>query len=150
MTAVGTPGFKTVTNIRKSPNGNLLFVGSRQVQGWAFMLDGQGTLLWDLLHGDDSGKNWFYDAAFTQGGIMFAGYTNVTDGSQEKGWVVKASPSGTVNGELQFGAGGHYRIQALEFAHPDELIMTGARIFQNMNRFDSWLFNTDATGKAWD
>ena len=150
MTETGVSGFNTVTNIRSVPGGGFLFVGSRQAQGWAFLLNSNGELQWEKSFGIDTGKNWFYDAVFSGNEIRFAGYTNVTEQNEDKGWFVRTGLDGSFIEEFIYGNELHHRIYAITSAHPDELIMVGIRRHTTSNRVDSWLFNRDISGNAFE
>ncbi|WP_373523861.1 hypothetical protein [Aquiflexum sp.] len=145
--SVGPQGFSVVNKVIKSPLGSYLFVGSKQIAAWAFELDADGNILWDLDHGDGTNKFWFFDALYKDNSIHFCGFTNATPEQLDAGLLFTTGLRGSGGVEKIYGGDNLYRHFAIASREPDELVFAGDRSFPQGNRFDSWIMFTDGSGE---
>ena len=146
-TEKGGLGFSTVTSVIKSPTGDFLFVGSKQISSWAFLLNDMGNTLWNLDQGNGTNKYWFTDAIFLGNSIHFCGFSNATPNQTETGLIFSTDVSGSNVIERIYNGTESYIHNAVGIRAQDELIFVGIRTLNNTSRTDSWLLFTNGKGE---
>jgi hypothetical protein len=99
---------------------------------WAFKIDGSGSLIWKRSLGGSQLDEFRYADTTADGGCIMAGYTSSNNGDVsgnhggEDIWIVKLSPSGTIDFQKCMGGTGNERPRFIMTVPGNNYLMVGS------------------------
>jgi hypothetical protein len=120
------------------------------IDGWVVKIDPSGTILWQYLFGGHGHDQAFSIRNTSDGGYVFAGYSDSTDGiftswnhGKEDGWVVKLDSAGKLQWQTLLGGSGNDRLMSVRQTTNNEYIVAGYTESADIPGAGSYHGNTD-------
>lgn len=109
--------------------------------------DSQGNLEWNQTYGNPGDNRAFSAIQTSDGGYVFAGYTNTAGSGNEDFWLVKTDSQGNMLWNQTYGgAGTDEAFSVIQTSDNGYAIAGQTNSFGNGEN-DAWLVNTDSSGQ---
>ncbi|MDD1728055.1 MAG: hypothetical protein LUQ50_03165, partial [Methanospirillum sp.] len=125
---------------------------------WIVKLNTTGAIEWQKTYGGSGDEDARMVIHTDDGGFLFAGYTNSTNGDvagnhgDYDAWIVKINATGTINWQKTYGGSGDDDAEAVIRTTDGGYLVSGytnsndGNVTGNHGGYDAWIIKIDATG----
>lgn len=150
VTVTSDGGYIICGNTESSDGDVIINNGERDV--WIVKMDISGNIEWKNTYGGSSAEDAKHIVQTTDGGYLFAGYTQSTDGDVagnhggQDGWIVKLNASGEIEWQRCYGGSGYEEISKILLMDENTFMFCGTTYSNDGDLAETTLFGV---GDIW-
>ncbi|GIW40783.1 MAG: hypothetical protein KatS3mg076_1360 [Candidatus Binatia bacterium] len=148
----GGSGSEEMEGLALTSDGGAVVVGSTDSfadpngDAWVVVVDAYGNVVWQKTYGGSGDESLNAIHPTPDGGYIAAGSTLSFGVSREDGWVVKLSPTGTVEWSKTYGGSGTEQFWSVDVTGDGNYVVSGGTTSFGAGREDFWVLKLDPQG----
>lgn len=150
--AFGGASFDDVNSVQRTSDGGYILAGKTWSYGagsadaWLVKTDVNGNEQWNRTFGGASSDSATSVLQASDGGYIFAGYTNSFGAGSSDGYLVKTDASGRMLWSMPVGGAGYDNLNSIQKTNDGGYILSGSTDSYEGIYINAWLIKIDANG----